>query len=95
MLMHLQLRHEIVCPGIDFFRISITYFYQPTFFPILKGQNVLLTADKKTVKLIDFEISKQLGVMTRTMTTAGRGTVYYMAPEVAKHDYYGVKSDIW
>ena len=62
---------------------------------IFKGQNVLLTADKKTVKLIDFEISKQLGEMTRTMTTVGRGTVYYMAPEVAKHDYYGTQSDIW
>ena len=56
---------------------------------------MLLSGDKKTVKLIDFELSKQLGEMTRTMTTAGRGTTYYMAPEIAKHDHCGTKSDIW
>ena len=56
---------------------------------------MLLTADKKTVKLIDFELTKQLGQLTRTTTAAGRGTTYYMAPEIAKHDVYGTQSDIW
>jgi serine/threonine protein kinase len=61
----------------------------------VKGLNVLLTADQKVVKLIDFELTKQLGEMTRSMTTAGRGTTYYMAPEIAAQDYYGTQSDIW
>ena len=60
----------------------------------LKLDNLLLTADHKTVKLCDFGISL---VMKESITVIGKcGTPAYMAPEILLNKgYSGLKADIW
>jgi hypothetical protein len=63
----------------------------------LKGGNVLVTADGKTLKLADFGCSRRLvdqqtaqaGCMTVT------GSPLYMAPEIITGKGHGRRSDVW
>jgi NIMA (never in mitosis gene a)-related kinase len=60
----------------------------------LKPGNILLSNDKKIVKISDFGISKQ----TRSNSIRKRtfvGTPWYMAPEVIEDEPYSEKADIW
>ena len=56
---------------------------------------MVLTGDKQTAKLIDFDISRHLDQATHQSTTGLRGTIAYMAPEIVKEDHYGKESDMW
>ena len=56
---------------------------------------MVLTGDKQTAKLIDFDISRHLGETTRKSTTGLKGTIAYMAPEIVKEDHYAKESDVW
>ena len=60
----------------------------------LKLDNLLLTADRKTVKLCDFGISR---LMKDAEVVIGKcGTPAYMAPEILlDQGYSGLKADIW
>ena len=58
----------------------------------LKPENIMLDREDK-IKLIDFGHAKKFKPgQTFTETI---GTVYYLAPEVAKRDSYDYKIDIW
>lgn len=58
----------------------------------IKSANLLLSQDKKTVKFIDFGLSKVCSVdLNQTIC----GSPLYMAPEVLEHNPYDSKSDIW
>jgi len=60
----------------------------------LKPGNVLLSNDKKLVKICDFGISKQcLNDYLRRGTFVG--TPSYMAPEIIEEKPYSVKADVW
>ncbi|XP_064645531.1 uncharacterized protein LOC135498935 [Lineus longissimus] len=68
----------------------------------IKPDNVLLSLDDPIIKLADFGISRKLeaSLLTHGATTAVRGTVQYMSPEVVKGEDdekkgYGLKTDIW
>ena len=64
----------------------------------LKCQNVLLTEDKKYIKLCDFGTSKILNEATANVTTATNlvGTFKFMAPEIFdKKIKATLASDIW
>lgn len=58
----------------------------------LKPQNILLDS-RGRIKLADFGLSKDLGVMDFTATYCG--TPFYMAPEQVLGQVYDYKSDIW
>lgn len=55
--------------------ISLTIFF-PSLFP----ENLILTADHKTVKLADFGLAREESLTE--MMTAETGTYRWMAPEV-------------
>lgn len=58
----------------------------------IKSANILLSQDKKTVKFIDFGLSKVFSVdLNQTIC----GSPLYIAPEVLDHRDYDSKSDIW
>lgn len=58
----------------------------------IKSANILLSQDKKTIKFIDFGLSKVFSVdLNQTIC----GSPLYMAPEVLDHQDYDSKSDIW
>lgn len=58
----------------------------------IKSANILLSHDKKTIKFIDFGLSKVFSVdLNQTIC----GSPLYMAPEVLDHQDYDSKSDIW
>ena len=51
-----------------------------TYFHILFAENLILTADRKTVKLADFGLAREESLTE--MMTAETGTYRWMAPEV-------------
>lgn len=58
----------------------------------IKSANILLTGDKKTIKIIDFGLSKIFKVdLNDTML----GSPLYMSPELLAEQTYDSKSDIW
>jgi serine/threonine protein kinase len=58
----------------------------------IKSANILLTKDKKTVKFIDFGLSK---IFSSDLNQTILGSPLYMAPELLNHQPYDSKSDIW
>lgn len=59
----------------------------------LKPQNILLTCDKKILKLTDFNFAKESGENDLSQTLCG--SPLYMAPEIALKYKYSTKSDLW
>lgn len=59
----------------------------------LKPDNIIIEADTKLVKIIDFGLSKNLFKKNERMTS-GVGTYLYSSPEVDKGEY-SEKCDIW
>lgn len=59
----------------------------------IKPKNILLTDDKKIIKLCDFGFAKHHDGMTRITTMCG--SPLYMAPEIYKHMSYTRTVDIW
>jgi len=57
----------------------------------LKPENLLLSGDKKTIKISDFGFSKDEG---ETLKTAC-GTALYVAPEVLTASEYDTSCDVW
>jgi len=58
----------------------------------LKPENLLLSYDKKTLKITDFGLSKDF---TEEKLTTSCGTAIYVAPEVLMATSYGTGCDIW
>ena len=59
----------------------------------LKPQNILLTKDCKTVKLTDFNFSREMAENDLAHTFCG--SPLYMAPEIMENQTYTVKADLW
>ncbi len=59
----------------------------------LKPHNLLLTKDKKVVKIADFGFARILGSEALEATVCG--SPLYMAPEVLRGDQYNSKADLW
>ena len=59
----------------------------------LKPQNILLTADQKTVKVTDFNFARELYENDLAETLCG--SPLYMAPEIIEKNQYTVKTDLW
>lgn len=60
----------------------------------LKPENIMITSDNKTIKLIDFGISKVLSLNSVSATTYC-GTMPYMSPEILDQKKYSYSTDIW
>lgn len=60
----------------------------------LKTSNMLLTRDKRVVKIGDFGIARVLDNQASVAVTM-LGTPYYMSPEICKGEPYRDKSDMW
>ena len=60
----------------------------------MKGANILLTSDLK-VKISDFGVSRSLGNVFQVNRFSFAGTIYWMAPELARQQFYSCKADIW
>jgi serine/threonine protein kinase len=58
----------------------------------IKSANILLSHDKKTIKFIDFGLSK---LFCTDLSQTICGSPLYMAPELLNHQNYDSKSDIW
>lgn len=58
----------------------------------LKPENILLDADGH-IKLTDFGLAKDL--YNEEMTSTFCGTSEYLAPEIIKHENYGIEVDWW
>jgi serine/threonine protein kinase len=58
----------------------------------IKSANLLLSSDKKTIKFIDFGLSK---ISSSDLSHTVCGSPLYMAPELLNHEWYNSKSDIW
>lgn len=63
----------------------------------LKPHNILFSLDKKTLKISDFGISKELtrGVSKTRVTNVGAGTDGYRAPETYNSDVVSQRADIF
>ncbi len=59
----------------------------------LKPQNILLSADQKTLKVTDFNFARELYENDLAQTLCG--SPLYMAPEIIEKHEYTVKSDLW
>lgn len=61
----------------------------------IKSSNIMIHNEnsKKTIKYIDFGLSKIITDIDLNATICG--SPYYMAPELLNHQLYDVKSDIW
>jgi len=57
----------------------------------LKPENLLLSTDKKTIKISDFGFSKDEGDTLKTAC----GTALYVAPEVLSASEYDTSCDVW
>jgi len=60
----------------------------------IKTSNMLLTEDRRAVKIGDFGIARVLET-TAAVALTMLGTPYYMSPEVCKGEPYRQKSDMW
>jgi serine/threonine protein kinase len=62
----------------------------------IKPSNLLLTNNKKTIKICDFGFSKNMDDVNNIKYIEGIcGTPIYMAPEIFKKKQYGYFTDIW
>lgn len=62
----------------------------------IKPHNILLTNNKKTIKICDFGFSKYLDPVDEIKNVESIcGSPYYMAPEIFKNKQYGYYTDIW
>ncbi|XP_076057357.1 uncharacterized protein LOC143034898 [Oratosquilla oratoria] len=64
----------------------------------LKNDNLVLDAEEKVVKVIDFGFSARTSQVYEKEMKGVRGTPWYTAPEVvdkAQHPYAGGKADVW
>ena len=59
----------------------------------MKPKNVLLSNNKKTIKLCDFGFAKQINPLKRITTVCG--SPLYMAPELCKKESYTELVDVW
>lgn len=59
----------------------------------IKPKNILLTDNKKTLKICDFGLAKTVSNMTRSYTVCG--SPLYMAPEMFGDKSYSETVDIW
>jgi serine/threonine protein kinase len=59
----------------------------------IKPSNILLTNNKKTLKICDFGFAKKKGLIPRITTMCG--SPLYMAPEIFEHNGYESNADIW
>lgn len=59
----------------------------------LKPQNLLLSADKKTLKVTDFNFARELFDDDLSQTVCG--SPLYMAPEIIEKEEYTVQADLW
>jgi serine/threonine protein kinase len=59
----------------------------------MKPKNILLSSDKKTIKLCDFGFAKHVDALKRVTTICG--SPLYMAPELYKKESYTESVDIW
>ena len=60
----------------------------------IKAENIILTSDVQSIKLIDFGISKQL-LSKEEKTKTWCGTPSMMAPEIVRGDPYSMLADVW
>lgn len=60
----------------------------------LKPHNLLLTNNKKTLKISDFGFAKSMS-SEESMAQTMCGTPYYMAPEIMQNKQYLSKADLW
>ena len=60
----------------------------------LKPHNLLLTNNKKTLKISDFGFAKSMN-SEESMAQTMCGTPYYMAPEIMQNKQYLSKADLW
>lgn len=60
----------------------------------MKPKNILLSSNKKNIKLCDFGLAKQLETGIKRITTIC-GSPLYMAPELYKKESYTESVDIW
>ena len=60
----------------------------------LKPHNLLLSADKKTLKISDFGFAKSM-TSEESLAQTMCGTPYYMAPEIMMNKKYLSKADLW
>ena len=62
----------------------------------IKGSNLLVSKDRKIVKLADFGAAKKLSTLEKSRYGSSVvGTPYWMAPEVIRGEGAGRRSDVW
>ncbi|MEI6806466.1 MAG: protein kinase [Myxococcaceae bacterium] len=61
----------------------------------LKPQNILITENRHTAKIIDFGISQGKSTIIFSNAARSRGTVQYMAPEVLSGQRLGLSCDVY
>ena len=59
----------------------------------IKPENILLTNDKKNIKICDFGFSKKINNKDKNLLV--RGSPLYMPPELLNNNYNMFQSDIW
>ncbi|XP_076057206.1 uncharacterized protein LOC143034742 [Oratosquilla oratoria] len=78
---------------------AVSFMHEKNFVHLdLKTDNLVLDAEEKVVKVIDFGLSARTSVVYEREIKGFRGTPWYMAPEVvdkAQHPYAGGKVDVW
>ncbi|XP_076037136.1 uncharacterized protein LOC143022693 [Oratosquilla oratoria] len=78
---------------------AVAYVHSKNFAHLdLKTENIVLSADHKIVKLIDFGMSRRTPHVYKRNIKVRGGTPWYMAPEVIDtkmHPYSGGKVDVW
>eukprot|EP01059_Diplonema_ambulator_P002979 TRINITY_DN12621_c0_g1_i1.p1 TRINITY_DN12621_c0_g1~~TRINITY_DN12621_c0_g1_i1.p1 ORF type:complete len:579 (+),score=103.72 TRINITY_DN12621_c0_g1_i1:379-2115(+) len=62
----------------------------------IKPENIVFTHDKRTIKIIDFGVSRIIKEGGNDANTKTRGTPFFQAPETLKSCYFPDKaSDVW
>ncbi|XP_076052843.1 uncharacterized protein LOC143032256 [Oratosquilla oratoria] len=78
---------------------AVSYMHSNYFVHLdLKPENVVLAADSKVVKIIDFGLSTRTSKVYEREMKSVRGTPWFMAPEVldrVQHPYAGGMADVW